>query len=129
MTAPLKYTKSIERHFSPYFVFGEHPDGKVDVADSNHDTLVGHVTVEDAQRLVKERQKAIDAIIRLANGESLDSLLYGIAMLPPLPGERKYSAERALLKKFVEWGEDAFNGNSHLNSLETLVEKAKKAIQ
>lgn len=44
-----------------YFVFGEHPDGHVDVDDEHGDVAV-HQPRDVAERLIASRQEALDAV-------------------------------------------------------------------
>jgi len=57
--------KYIEERFPRYMVFGEYPDGCVDVATVNGDVAV-HVSRGDSQRLIHQRDEVLDMLITLA---------------------------------------------------------------
>ena len=57
--------KYVEERFPRYMIFGEHKDGCVDVATPNGD-VVTHVSREDAQRIIQERDEVIDMLVTLA---------------------------------------------------------------
>lgn len=56
--------KYIEERFSRYFIFGVHPDGRVDLASPENSTLAT-VTPEQAAGLIAERDAAVDMICTL----------------------------------------------------------------
>lgn len=62
--------KYIEAEFRPYMIFGEHPDGFVDVGDGNID-IVCHVKRCEAERLIADRDRVISALndALMAHGE------------------------------------------------------------
>ena len=58
--------KYIEESFPRYFIFGEYDDGiHVDVASIDGD-IVSKITREDARRLISERDKILDKLIKTA---------------------------------------------------------------
>ena len=66
--------KYVEDEFPRWFVFGVHPEtGYVDVSDRDTD-VVTHVSPEEAEKLIKERDRVIDTIYLLVKklGLSLD---------------------------------------------------------
>ena len=58
--------KHIENKISPYFIFGEYPDGFVDIASSEDDSLISHISTNDAQKIIKDRDDVIDLLHRLS---------------------------------------------------------------
>lgn len=58
--------KHIEERISPYFVFGEHKDGFVDVASKDDDSLITHISKKDADKIIKERDFVIDLLHQLS---------------------------------------------------------------
>lgn len=73
--------KYIEEKFPRYFVFGEHKDGRVDVASDHVETLCT-VSVLDAERIINDRDKLMDAFVELvqafdsANHEAFQKFWY-----------------------------------------------------
>ena len=57
--------KYVEESYPRWFVFGEYKDGYVDVSDPVQDIAV-HVSRHDAERMIAERNKAINALCLLA---------------------------------------------------------------
>ena len=57
--------KYIENEFPPYFEFGVHPDGRVDLANEAND-LVATVSKEHADNLIQDREKMLMMLIKLA---------------------------------------------------------------
>lgn len=65
--------KYIENRFPRYFIFGESKCGNfVDIATAYDDTLVGRISRADAEKLIADRNKAIDAIVHLFNRYDLE---------------------------------------------------------
>ena len=58
--------KHIESKISPYFIFGTHKDGYVDIASADYDTLISHISVKDAERIIKDRDKVIELLYSLS---------------------------------------------------------------
>lgn len=58
--------KYIENKISPYFIFGEYPDGFVDIASSDDDTLISHISKKDAMKIIKDRDDVIELLHRLS---------------------------------------------------------------
>ncbi len=58
----------IGRRFNgPVLIFGQTQDGKhVDIADSEDMTLVGHVTKEDAEKLIKKVDAIMECLVGMA---------------------------------------------------------------
>lgn len=54
--------KYIEERFPRWFEFGEYPDGRVDLADTNGDVITG-ISKETAERLQRARNAYVDALI------------------------------------------------------------------
>lgn len=59
-------TKYIEARFPRYFIFGEHPDGRVDVATAN-DSTIATMSRKDAEKIIADRDAVIDALADMAN--------------------------------------------------------------
>lgn len=57
--------KYVEERYPRYFEFGQHKDGKVDVTSTHLDDIVT-VSKEQAEELIKDRDKAIDALAKTA---------------------------------------------------------------
>jgi topoisomerase IA-like protein len=55
----------IDERFGIYFEFGEHGDGRVDIASSQNDT-VATVTREHAKNLIEDRNSLRHMLVRLA---------------------------------------------------------------
>ena len=71
--------KHIESKISPYFIFGTHKDGFVDIASSEYDTLISHISVQDAERIIKDRNKVIELLHSLSekcNESDFDTVWY-----------------------------------------------------
>ena len=49
---------------STWFIFGEHPDGYVDISDGNGDVLT-HVRRNEAEKLIDDREQLVRKIIEL----------------------------------------------------------------
>lgn len=60
----LKTYVDADKHLRNWFVFGEHPDGTVDVADSEGDVLTG-VSRADAERLMAARDAFVAAVCEI----------------------------------------------------------------
>lgn len=58
--------KYVEERYSRYFTFGTFPDGDVDLASIRRDEGC-KVTPETADLLIKERDKVIDVLCRMAD--------------------------------------------------------------
>lgn len=59
--------KYIQERIRPYFIFGKSKDGKyVDIATSEDSTLIGHITVEDAEKIIKERDEVLELLYELS---------------------------------------------------------------
>ena len=58
-------TKYIEESFPRYFIFGEHKDGRVDIATSD-DSTIATVSREEANKLISDRDELLDALCRVA---------------------------------------------------------------
>ena len=55
-----------DRFGGNYFVFGESADGKfVDLADSEDTTVVGHISREDAEKLIAKRKALMGCLVDL----------------------------------------------------------------
>ena len=68
----------VDARFPSYFIFGEHPDGRVDLSDGNRETIVGPISQEDARELIADREEMRTALMRILNKYSAaDYLLYG----------------------------------------------------
>ena len=50
-----------------YFIFGKHPNGMVDVASFENDTLVGPISRKQAENLISDRDKLLQFIEELEN--------------------------------------------------------------
>ena len=57
--------KYVEEAYPRWFIFGEYKDGYVDVTDPVQDIAV-HVSRKDAERMIAERDKAVNALCWLA---------------------------------------------------------------
>jgi len=57
--------KYVEERFPRYFQFGEHPDGRVDLATSD-DMTVCTVTKDEAAKLQRHRDAVIDMLSKMA---------------------------------------------------------------
>ena len=57
--------KYVEERFQRYFEFGEHGDGRVDLATQN-DSTVCTVTKDEAAKLMANRNDAINMLCKLA---------------------------------------------------------------
>lgn len=57
--------KYVEHEFPHYFVFGEHDDGRVDVATERDDT-VATVSAEDAAKLIAHRAAVVQKLCDMA---------------------------------------------------------------
>lgn len=57
--------KYIEERFPRYFIFGEDEKGNVYVSQHNKD-IVSHVSVPEAEFLIKERDRILNMLIALA---------------------------------------------------------------
>lgn len=70
--------KHIESRISPYFIFGEHKDGFVDIASINDDSLITHISKEDADKIIKERNFVIELLHKLSEkcGDDFDKVWY-----------------------------------------------------
>jgi len=70
--------KYIEERISPYFEFGTHSDGFVDIASKYDDTLISHISKKDAEKIIKERDFVIDLLHKLSEkcGEDFDEVWY-----------------------------------------------------
>lgn len=58
--------KHIENKISPYFIFGEYKDGFVDIASSEDDSLISHISRNDAMKIIKDRDDVIDLLHRFS---------------------------------------------------------------
>lgn len=61
----MKY-KYIEEQFPRYFIFGEYNCGNVDVFNGTEDIAI-NVTRENADRIIRDRDKIVDFLCELAN--------------------------------------------------------------
>jgi hypothetical protein len=70
--------KYIEERISPYFMFGEHKDGFVDIASKDDDSLITHISKRDADKIIKERDFVIDLLHKLSEkcGDDFDKIWY-----------------------------------------------------
>lgn len=57
--------KYVEERYPRYFVFGEHKDGRIDVASGQQDT-VATVSKEHAENLITDRDALIGALCAMA---------------------------------------------------------------
>ena len=57
--------KYIEHDFQRYFEFGEHADGRVDIATES-DSTVATVTREHAQKLIEHRDSVVTKLCDMA---------------------------------------------------------------
>ena len=70
--------KYIEERIPRYFDFGEYEDGFIDIATINDTTFISHISKEDAEKIINDR----DFIIRLLHelskecGESFNKIFY-----------------------------------------------------
>ena len=70
--------KHIEKRISPYFIFGEYKDGFVDVASTDDDNLISHISKNEASKIIKERDFVISLLHKLSEkcGEDFDDVWY-----------------------------------------------------
>jgi len=61
--------KYIEETFGTYFVFGEHPDGRVDLASQDEDA-VATVSRESAKKIIADRNTILTSYYRLLDAFS-----------------------------------------------------------
>jgi hypothetical protein len=58
--------KYIEERFPRYFIFGRNDDtGMCDISDG-HDMTLATMSVEDAHKIIRQRDDAVDTIVNLA---------------------------------------------------------------
>lgn len=57
--------KYVEHYFPRYFVFGEHADGRVDIATA-HDSTVATVSAKDAAKLIAHRDEIVEKLCNMA---------------------------------------------------------------
>lgn len=57
--------KYIEETFPRYFIFGEHPNGNVDVSSANDD-IVSNVPRDVAEKLIAQRDAVIDRLVKVS---------------------------------------------------------------
>ena len=59
--------KTIEERFPRYFIFGRNDDtGMCDISDG-HDMTLATMSVEDAQKIIEQRNEAVNMVIALAD--------------------------------------------------------------
>ena len=68
--------KYITDAFPRYFVFGEHSDGMVDVADSSSSTIVT-MSLDNANKVITDRDKLINKLCEMAEAfEQADGVAF-----------------------------------------------------
>ena len=75
-------SKYIEERFPRYFEFGEHEDGRVDLATINESTIAT-VTRKEATKIITDRLAMLDMLCKVAlklaalNPEEFNEIWYG----------------------------------------------------
>ena len=74
--------KYIEERIPPYFIFGTNKDGYVDLASKNNDTVISHISKEDAKRIIKERDDVIKLLHKLSEncGKNFKDIWYNMTI-------------------------------------------------
>jgi hypothetical protein len=82
--------KYIEERFPPYFILGQHKDGRVDIA-TMHNSTIATVSKADALTLMRDRTQIVDILTALAFALDkvdpiiFDRIWYGNAPLDKSP--------------------------------------------